>query len=110
MPTKQRSHNKSVKRVGASKLTGNRIKIAPKAILHLAKALAIKTGDAVEFNYLDDNGSRTASVGRVCRISASGMCCVQFADVGCYRVPKTSLTLTSKTAPECSDECSQCAT
>ena len=44
------------------------------------------------------------SKGRVCKVHASGFCCVQFAN-RCLRVRQDSLQAASEPAPNCTQAC-----
>ena len=73
-------------------------KKGPEISAALAISGVIVVGSAVEFK---------GAVGRVCRIKANGICCVQFAQ-GCVQVAKSSLVPTSKPAPGCTPACANC--
>ena len=68
----------------------------------------IVIGTKVEFFYTTDDGIAASAVGRVCDIMGSGLCCVEFANFGCQKVPKRKLVRTTKPAPNCTAECSNC--
>lgn len=74
--------------------------------------MPVKIGDAVELR--DSSVSMAGGeavtlneglVGRVCRITPFGFCCVEFVDIGCRRVHQDRLRPTTKRAPQCSEEC-----
>jgi hypothetical protein len=76
--------------------------------------MAIGSGAAVEL--LDQSTSMAGGkakvlaaglVGRVCRISPAGFCCVQFVGMGCRRVHRDRLRRTEAAAPLCSSKCTQ---
>ena len=68
----------------------------------------ILIGTKVEFFFTTENGTTASAVGRVCDIKPSGLCCVQFAEFGCNKIPKSKLVRTTKAAPECTAECANC--
>ena len=44
-------------------------------------------------------------VGRVCKISDMGICCVQFKIIGCRRVSISKIRKSTEPAPQCTSAC-----
>ena len=61
--------------------------------------MSVNLGQAVKYI-----GGNNELIGRVCKLYASGFCCVQF-EAGCIRVRQSSLQPVSEPAPICSAEC-----
>lgn len=46
-------------------------------------------------------------VGRICRVTPFGYCCVQFRGAGCRRIFKSRLVASNESAPACTRACTQ---
>ncbi len=74
--------------------------------------MTIQVGDPVEkisTSISTAGGTRTrvgsGLVGRVCKISDAGICCVQFKIIGCRRVSISKIRKSSEPAPQCTSKC-----